>query len=84
MLAQLLERRGLGARVLPADAIGPERIAGLDLGGVEFVCLSYLGPAAVAHARQACRRLRRQARGSLPVYGADSSTRPRTAIRRRV
>jgi predicted PurR-regulated permease PerM len=61
MLAQLLERRGLGARVLPSDAIGPERIADVDLGGVELVCLSYLGPTAVAHARQACRRLRRRA-----------------------
>lgn len=60
MLAQLLERRGLAARVLPADAIGPEHIADVDLGGVTLVCLSYLGPAAVAQARQACRRLRRR------------------------
>lgn len=66
MLAQLLERRGIGARVLSPDAIGPEGVAALDLDGVELVCLSYLGASAVAHARQACRRLRRRA-GSIPV-----------------
>lgn len=61
MLAQLLERRGIGARVLPADALSGERIAALDLAGVELVCLSYLSTAGVAHARHACRRLRRRA-----------------------
>jgi predicted PurR-regulated permease PerM len=61
MLAQLLERRGIGTRVLPADAVSPEGVGGLDLGGVQLVCLSYLGGAAVAQARQAGRRLRRLA-----------------------
>ncbi len=61
MLAQLLERRGIGTRVLPADAISPEAIGSLDLEDVELVCLPYLGGSAVAQSRQACRRLRRRA-----------------------
>ncbi|WP_414653665.1 AI-2E family transporter [Geminicoccus sp.] len=61
MLAQLLERRGIGSQVLPADAISPEGIANIDLKDVELVCLSYLNRSAVAQARQACRRLRRKA-----------------------
>ena len=69
MLAQLLERRGIAARVLPTDALSPEGIADLDPAEVELVCLSYLGPAAVAHARQACRRLRRRAPGARILVG---------------
>lgn len=60
MLAQLLERRGIGARLLPADAISPEGIASLDLEGVELVCLVFLNASAVAHARQAAKRIRRR------------------------
>lgn len=60
MLAQLLQRRGIGVRSLPADAISPEGIASLELDGVELVCLAYLNGSAVAHARQASKRLRRR------------------------
>lgn len=59
MLAQLLERRGINAQVLPASAISPEGIASVNLREYEWVCLSYLGAAAIAQARHACRRLRR-------------------------
>jgi predicted PurR-regulated permease PerM len=61
MLAQLLERRGLGARVLPADAISLEGMSSLDVKGVELICLSYLSTSALAHARRVSRRLRRRA-----------------------
>ncbi|WP_425449950.1 AI-2E family transporter [Virgifigura deserti] len=60
MLAQLLERRGIGARPLPAEAVSPEGAASLESEGVALVCVSYLSASAVLHARQACRRLRRQ------------------------
>lgn len=59
MLAQLLERRGISSQVLPAEAISPEGIAGVNLREYEWVCLGYLGAAAMAQARHACRRLRR-------------------------
>lgn len=60
MLAQLLERRGIGVRVLPSEAIGPEGISSLDLKGVEIVVVSFLSASGQAHGRQACRRLRRK------------------------
>jgi predicted PurR-regulated permease PerM len=69
MLAQLLERRGIGARVLPSDAVSPAGIASLDLAGVELVVLSYLGGSAVTRARQVSRRLRRKAPGVRIMVG---------------
>lgn len=59
MLAQLLQRRGVATHILPADAVSPERIGTLKLDDARLVCLAYMGPAAVAHARLVCRRLRR-------------------------
>ena len=61
ILAQQLAGSGIGTRVLPADAISPEGIASLDVRQVELICLVYLSQSGVLHARQACRRLRRQA-----------------------
>lgn len=69
MLAQLLERRGVGARVLPADVVSPAGIASLDLDGVGLVVLSYLGASALPRARQVCRRLRRKAPGVRIMVG---------------
>ncbi|WP_370162218.1 AI-2E family transporter [Limimaricola soesokkakensis] len=60
MLAQLLNRRSIGARVLPSDAIGPDGISSLDLTGIELVVVSFLSASGQTHARQACRRLRRK------------------------
>lgn len=64
MLAQLLVCSGIGTRVLPAEALRAEGIASLDLRHVELICLVYLSQSGVLHARQACRRLRRQAPGA--------------------
>lgn len=61
MLAQLLERRGIGARALSADSTAVDSLASLDLGEAKLVCLSYLGASGVVRARQASRRLRRHA-----------------------
>lgn len=58
ILAQLLERRGISAQVLSADALSPEGIGRFDLQKYEGVCLGYLEAAAMAQARHACRRLR--------------------------
>ena len=69
MLAQLLERRGIAARVLPPDALSPEGVAGLDPDGCRAGLPVLSGPAAVAHARQACRRLRRRAPGARILVG---------------
>ena len=42
MLAQLLGKHGLGARVVPYGAVSRQGIASLDVTGVAMVCISYL------------------------------------------
>ena len=62
MLAQLLEKHGLRARVIPHEAASRERINTLDVGGVAMVCASYLDLSGTpSHLRYLVRRLRRQA-----------------------
>ena len=65
ILAQLLERCGVGARVASFQAIATGTYASLDMEGVRVVCLSYMNPDSIAHARYAVRRLRR--RTSVPI-----------------
>jgi len=60
LFAQLSNAHGLAARVEPADALSPTRIAQLDLTGVAIVCLSYLDASSPAHMRYSVRRLRRK------------------------
>lgn len=61
MVAHLIEQRGIVARALPAAAIAPARIGGLNVAGVEWVLLSYMGAGALTQARPAARRLRKSA-----------------------
>jgi hypothetical protein len=60
ILAQLVERRGIGARVLSwVDAgASPADLARVDIEGIEMVCLLYLNENSIAHARYLIRRLR--------------------------
>jgi hypothetical protein len=60
MLAQLLEKHGLRARVVSADAIAISNISPLETSGIVMVCLSYLDTGSPAHMRYAIRRLRRK------------------------
>ncbi len=60
IIAQLVERRGLGARVEQPDALSMSRIFSLDTKGVAFVCLCYVESATQAQIRYAVRRLRRK------------------------
>lgn len=70
LLVHVLESRGIGARVIPSTAINLDNIGGLDLAGVEVVCLSYLNPAPKAYARFVCRRLKPRSRRLKIVIGA--------------
>ncbi|WP_225984744.1 AI-2E family transporter [Noviherbaspirillum aerium] len=70
LLGHVLEGRGIGARVIPSAAISLDNIGGLDLAGVEVVCLSYLNPTPKAYARFVCRRLRPRSRRLKIVVGA--------------
>jgi hypothetical protein len=60
MLAQLLEKHGLGARVEGADAVATMNILRLETSGVAMVCLSYLDTNSPAHMRYTIRRMRRR------------------------
>src|SRR6195256_2639212 len=61
MVAQLIEREGIGARVEQADALSISRIFSLDTTDVALVCLCYVENATSAQIRYAVRRLRRKA-----------------------
>ena len=60
MLAQLLEKHGLGARVEGADAVAISNIFRLETAGIAMVCLSYLDASSPAHMRYTIRRMRRR------------------------
>jgi predicted PurR-regulated permease PerM len=85
MLAQLLKKHGLPARVEGADAIATANIFRLDTRGIVMVVLSYLDAGSPAHMRYTVRRLRRklpQAQIVLGCWTADAdSSRLRDAAR---
>jgi predicted PurR-regulated permease PerM len=60
MLAQLLQKHGLGARVEGADAVATSNILRLETSGLAMVCLSYLDTSSPAHMRYTIRRMRRR------------------------
>lgn len=60
MLAQLLTKAGIGARVVPNTAVSTTNLAQLDATGIRMVCLSYLEPGDFTNARYLVRRLRRR------------------------
>jgi predicted PurR-regulated permease PerM len=67
MLAQLLRKHGLGARVIGHQAVSRDRIRDLDLTGVAMICISYLDiSGSPAHLRYLLERLKRRA-PHLPV-----------------
>ncbi len=68
MLAQLLGKHGMGARLTPYEAASRERAEMLDLGGVAMVCISYLDIAGTpAHLRYLMQRLRRKLPHGAPI-----------------
>ncbi|MBO1907768.1 AI-2E family transporter [Microvirga sp. 3-52] len=60
MLAQVLTKHGLRARVERAASLSVQSISRLDDAGVAMVCLSFLDAGSPAHMRYAVRRLRRK------------------------
>jgi hypothetical protein len=62
MLAQLLEKHGIGARVVPPEAVSVANLVRLDVTGAQMACLSYpsLEPGSFTNARYLVRRLRRR------------------------
>jgi hypothetical protein len=61
MLAQLLSKHGLGARVVPHEAVSRQNVEGLDVNSVAMVCVSYLDISGnPAHLRYLLKRLRQR------------------------
>jgi len=68
IFAQLLERQGIGARVVVHAAALRGAIGALDMGGVAMVCISYLDlSGSPSHLRYLLRRLRRRLPADVPV-----------------
>ena len=67
MLAQLLDKHGLGARVLDHEDVAPRRFAALDLSQTAMACVCYLRTSGTpSHVRYLIRRLR-QRRPDMPI-----------------
>jgi hypothetical protein len=76
MLAQLLTKHGLSARLESTAALSVQSTSRLGNADVAVVCLSYLDAGSPAHMRYAVRRLRRklpQAKIVLGCWTADTS-----------
>lgn len=59
MLAQLLDKHGLGTRVVPHEAVSRRSIAALDVSGTAMVCIAYVDIRGnPAHLRYLLKRLR--------------------------
>ncbi len=68
MLAQLLKKHGLGARMERHEAVARTAINSLDLGGAGAICISYMEETgSAAHLRFLLRRLRQRAPNALLV-----------------
>ncbi len=70
MLAQLLRKHGLGAKVVPYHAVSRASIHELDVSGVAMVCISYLElPGNSSHLRYLVRRMRARAPAARLLVG---------------
>jgi predicted PurR-regulated permease PerM len=69
MLAQLLAKRGIGARVVPSGEVSVANLPRLDVAGVRMAYLSYLEPGSFANPSYLVRRLRRKLPQAMIVGG---------------
>src|SRR5256714_6008972 len=69
LLAHVLEKRGVGARVLSSNEVSPTHLARLDVSGVQVVCVSYLDPGNYKNAKYLLRRLKKRIANAHPIAG---------------
>jgi hypothetical protein len=70
MLAQLLGKHGLGARIAPHEAVSRHAIGTLETDGIAMLCISYLHlEGSLSHLRYLIRRLRRRVPGAQVMVG---------------
>jgi hypothetical protein len=88
MLAQLLGKHGLGARVVPHEDVSRENVRTLDVTGVAMVCISYLDISGnPAHLRYLLQRLQEKLPGKPLLVGlwpAEDAILTDQALRRQV
>jgi hypothetical protein len=60
LLAQLLQKHGIGARVVPSEAVSVPNLFRLDATGVQMAFLCYLEPGSFSNPCYLVRRLRRK------------------------
>lgn len=70
MLAQILSKHGIGARVESVDALSSANIFRLETTGIAMVCLSFLNTSSIAQMRFMIRRLRRKLPDVMIVLGS--------------
>jgi predicted PurR-regulated permease PerM len=80
ILAQLLNKHGLGAHVEGVEAIAGTNIYHLETTGVAMICVSYLDASSLAHMRYTIRRLRRRFPKARIMLGCWMAN-PHTAVR---
>ncbi|MGH6898720.1 MAG: AI-2E family transporter [Geminicoccaceae bacterium] len=84
MLAQLLARRGVGARTMPRDVVSGRNMTGLQAQDAPLICLSYVNPGATQHAHRIVRRLRQHLGGEIRImvglWTANSASEPRQEL----
>jgi hypothetical protein len=66
LLIDMLDKYGIGARVISSDQTSAAQIESLDSDGVRVACVSYLEPGTYKNARYQVRRLRKRMPG-VPV-----------------
>src|SRR3954453_928156 len=69
LLAHMVEKRGIGARVVSASEVSPTQLARLDVEGVQVVCVSYLDPGNYKNARYLMKRLKKRMPQVHPIAG---------------
>jgi hypothetical protein len=74
IMAQLLRRRGIGARSLASHDVSPDSLPRLDMKGVSVAILSYMSEDAIPHAKYLIRRLRRRTPAIKVIAGFWSMT----------
>jgi predicted PurR-regulated permease PerM len=79
MLAQLIEKHGLGARFEPRETLATANIFSLKTDGVRLVCLSYLDMSRPTEVRYLVRRLRRRIPNVLILVGSWQSKKGKVA-----
>jgi hypothetical protein len=74
LLAHLLERQGIAARLASSEDASPTNIQEFDCDGVQAACISYLEPGSPKNARYMARRLRKRLPGVPLIAGFWSVT----------